>query len=212
MLINYDLTDKMLIGPSPQCTRLATGVIIKFTGHVLWSETRHAETAHFDEVARILMRKLSQNAAFKKRVLPEPAELHVIGESLIQIQRERAAVHTVRCQLLGDAPPSMSALQVALSMSLELRLKYSDCFIAAESKVMNDAKCNSALFMAYSSIGLLLLLRMKRALFAIQLVDALYKWLSHIVLPRMACAHGDSRDKAQALAKGNRLETASRKA
>merc|ERR1712212_1139177 len=64
-------------------------------------------------------------------------------------------------------------------MSLEFHLKYRDCIIATESNVMNDTNCNSALFIAYSNIGLLLL-RMKRTLFAVNQFQHALRYSIHI--------------------------------
>lgn len=62
---------------------------------VLWSETRHAETATFDEMSRILLTELREKVTFNKRPLPEHSEFldafrkfggQRTSESLIQIQ------------------------------------------------------------------------------------------------------------------------------
>lgn len=78
-------------------------------------------------------------------------------------------------QLLGDASASMAAL----SMSLEFHLRYRDCIIATESNVMNDTNCNSALFIAYSNLGLLLL-RMRRTQFALNQFQHALRYSIHI--------------------------------
>ena len=63
--------------------------------------------------------------------------------------------------------------------SLEHHLKYRDCIMETESNIMNDTNCNSALFIAYTNIGLLLL-RCNRILFAINQFQHALRYSIHI--------------------------------
>eukprot|EP01083_Nonionella_stella_P111939 328731_1 len=63
--------------------------------------------------------------------------------------------------------------------SLEYHLKYRDCIMETESNVMNDTNCNSALFIAYTNIGLLLL-RCDRVSLAINQFQHALRYSIHI--------------------------------